>query len=246
MSETDNYQPFPRTQFSAIEGLKSDRVEIRTRAFDRVVSLYWKPVYKYVRVKYRQTTEDAEDLTQGFFAKAFEKEYLAGFDATKGRFRTFLRTCLDRFAANVFKAGSRLKRGGDTQTLSLDFGSAERELQQYGAASSNTVEAYFDREWVRSVLSQSVESLKRKAHEQGKEVHFTLFEQYDLYDGTGDKQTYQQLAEQYGLPVTDVTNYLADMRRQFRSIVLEIIREITESEDEFKEEVRAVLGISIS
>ena len=240
-TERDN---FPVTRLSVIEALRSAQQETRTRAYDHVVAAYWKPIYKYVRTRYRQSVPDAQDFTQGFFTRVLEKNFFASFDPGKARFRTFLRVCLDRYVANEFKSHSRVKRGGDRAILSLDFAGAERELQRAGVVAPETAGDYFEREWLRSVISLAIERLRQQTSRQEKELHFRLFEQYDLErPERAEKITYRQLAQIHGLAPTDVTNYLAGIRRQFRSIVIEIIRELTASEAEFRQEVRAVLGV---
>src|ERR1700741_4770170 len=140
---------FPVTSQSAVVGARSDDQIIRQRAFDTILTSYWKPVYKYVRLKWQASNEDAKDLTQGFFANAFEKQHFAGYDATKASFQTFLRTCLDGFVANERKAGSRLKRGGGMDHYSLDFAAAENELASHLVTSTLNPEDDFHREWVR-------------------------------------------------------------------------------------------------
>ena len=72
---------FPTTRWSAITGFHSDDPTVRARSFETLVAAYWKPVYKYVRVKWRRSIEDAQDLTQAFFLRAMEKEFFAGYDA---------------------------------------------------------------------------------------------------------------------------------------------------------------------
>src|SRR5687767_4094951 len=141
--------PFPTTRRSVVLALSSaDEVE-RTRAFDTLVACYWKPLYKYARLAWRRTREDGEDLTQSFFARAFEKESLASYDASKASFRTFLRLLFDRHVSNEWKAGQRLKRGGGE--VHLDFDAAESEIG--GDPGTLTPEEYFQREWVRSVFA---------------------------------------------------------------------------------------------
>ncbi|HEX6285565.1 MAG TPA: hypothetical protein VFZ71_11855, partial [Pyrinomonadaceae bacterium] len=100
------------TNQSAIVLARSADDDVRQRALETIFASYWKPVYKYVRLKFRAGNEDAKDLTQGFFANAFEKNHFANYDAGKASFQTFLRTCLDGFVANERKAGMRIKRGG--------------------------------------------------------------------------------------------------------------------------------------
>jgi DNA-directed RNA polymerase specialized sigma24 family protein len=97
---------FPSTRQSIVAAIASDRHDVRRSAYDRLVTAYWKPVFKYVRLKWHATPDDAADLTQGFFLRALEKDFFAGFDPA-GRLSNVLRTCLDGFVANTRKADSR-------------------------------------------------------------------------------------------------------------------------------------------
>src|SRR3954467_15080109 len=121
--------PFPVTRHSIVAAIRSERTEVRRSAFDALVSAYWKPVFKYVRLKWHASPDEAADLTQAFFLRAFEKDFFAGFDPARARFRTFLRTCLDRFVANARKADARLKRGGGATLVPIDVDEGERELR---------------------------------------------------------------------------------------------------------------------
>jgi len=233
---------FPVTNHSAIVNARSDDQVVRRRAFDTILASYWKPAYKYIRLKWHADNEDAKDLTQGFFASAFEKNYFATYDARKASFQTFLRTCLDGFVANERKAGRRLKRGGDMDHYQLDFAAAEDELASH-ASSSLSPEDYFHREWVRWMFTLAVETFRRQCEESGRGLHFQLFERYDLSDD--DRQvSYASLAREFGIEPTTVNNYLAAARRDFRRIVLEKLREITATDDEFRTEARSLLGIT--
>lgn len=247
MHDTDIGGPrgrFPTTRRSAILGVSSDDAAERRRSFDALVAAYWKPVYKYVRIRWRRSGEDAKDLTQGFFLKILEKEYLAPYDPRKGRFRTFLRACLDGYLANEHKAAARLKRGGGAAHLSLDFETAEGEIRRIEPVDPETPERYFEREWVRSVLGLGVEALREACAAGGKEIAFRLFERYDLSDDDSGKLTYADLGREMDLPVTQVTNHLAYARREFRRLVLERLREITASDEEYRSEARALLGVN--
>jgi RNA polymerase sigma factor (sigma-70 family) len=214
---------FPVTNHSAVVAARSDDEIIRRRAFDTILNSYWKPVYKYVRLKWQASNEDAKDLTQGFFANAFEKNHFASYDAAKASFQTFLRTCLDGFVANERKAGQRLKRGGDMDHYQLDFAAAEDELAAHATASTLTPEEFFHREWVRSMFTMAVEAFRERCIESGRLVHFQIFERYDLND---DNVSYASLANEFGLDVSTVNNYLAAARRDFRRIVLEKMRDV--------------------
>ena len=235
---------FPITNHSAIVAARSDDEIIRRRAFDTILNSYWKPVYKYVRLKWQATNEDAKDLTQGFFANAFEKNHFASYDATKASFQTFLRTCLDGFVANERKAGRRLKRGGDVDHYQLDFAAAEHELAAH-ASSTLSPEDYFHREWVRWMFTLAVDAFRERCEESGRTVHFQLFERYDLNDDNHDV-SYASLAQEFGLDPTTVNNYLAAARRDFRRLVLEKLREITATDEEFRTEARSLLGVEVT
>ena len=126
---------FPVTNQSAIVLARSADQVVRQRAFETILASYWKPVYKYVRLKWQTSNEDAKDLTQGFFATAFEKNYFASYDAGKASFQTFLRTCLDGYIANERKAETRIKRGGGIEHFQLDFVTAEDEFSQHAGPS---------------------------------------------------------------------------------------------------------------
>src|SRR5687767_4239584 len=117
---------FPKTHHSAIVAARSEDPQQRRYAFEAILETYWKPVYKYIRIKWRVNNEDGKDLTQGFFANVLEKNHLANYDLSKASFQTFLRTCVDGYVANQQKAQQRLKRGGGVDMFSLDFGEIGR------------------------------------------------------------------------------------------------------------------------
>ena len=236
-------QRFPETNQSAIVRARSHDEHVRQRAFETILESYWKPVYKYVRLKWQAGNEDAKDLTQGFFANAFEKNHFASYDASKASFQTFLRTCLDGFVANERKAGNRLKRGGGHEHLQLDFVSAEDEFALHPAAANANPEEYFHREWVRWMFMLSLEALRAQCRQTGKEIYFELFQRYDL--DADETVSYASLGQEFGIEPKVVNNYLAAARRDFRRIVMEKLREITATEEEFRNEARALLGVEV-
>jgi RNA polymerase sigma factor (sigma-70 family) len=229
--------PFPTTRRSVVLALASSDAAERTRAFDTLVACYWKPLYKFARVAWGRSSEDAEDLTQSFFARAFEKESLAAYDVAKASFRTFLRLLFERHVNNEWKAGQRIKRGGGE--VHLDFESAEVEVAGE-LPTAITPEEYFQREWVRSVFALAVDRLRERCEREGKQVQFAIFEAYDLDDDRG--VSYRELATRFDISETQVTNYLAAMRRRFREVVLDALREVTATDQEFRAEARALLG----
>jgi len=236
---------FPSTRRSVIDAARSIDAEERERALETLCAAYWKPVYKYVRLRWSRAAADAQDLTQGFFAELLERELLDKFDAKKSRLRTYLRVCVDSFVMNAEKAAHRQKRGGNSAHLALDFASAEQELgataiDPSAIPSPESLEEFFEKEWIRSLFALSVDDLRKRCEENGRERTFRLFEAYDLSDD--ETVSYEQLAKEYGLPVTDVNNALAWARREFRRIALDRLHELTGSEEEFQREARAVFG----
>ncbi|MEA2693386.1 MAG: hypothetical protein QOJ16_2773 [Acidobacteriota bacterium] len=242
-------RPFPPTRYSVVHAVGDADPEVRRQAFAALAESYWKPVYKYLRVHWRAEGEDAADLTQEFFARALEKGTFGAYDPERARFRTFLRTCLDHFAASEKKAARREKRGGGRAPLSLDcadFAGAEAELSHQGAAAPPDGEEYFHREWVRSLFASAVEDLRSQSAAAGKGARFALFERYDLEGPPpGERLTYAQLGEEAGMSAVQVTNELAAARRDFRRLVLARLRALTASEAELRAEARLVLGVDL-
>ncbi len=238
-SERNTGSAFPLTRVSVVAGVRSDDPEVRRRAYATLLESYWRPVYTYLRLRWRRNPDDAQDLTQEFLTRTFEKDYLARYDAERARLRTFLRVCLDRFVQNHERDAGRVKRGGQVQMVRLDFETAEGDLARLDPPDPRQGEAFFEREWVRGFFALVVEALHRECAEKSNETRFRLFERYDLDE---EAITYDDLAREHGLRVTDVTNQLAAARRAFRRLALERLRELTASDEEFRAEARALLG----
>jgi RNA polymerase sigma factor (sigma-70 family) len=233
---------FPLTRHSVVAAAQGRDPQERTRALDAITAAYWRPVYKYVRMRWRLEREDAEDFTQDFFSRLLEKDFLAAYDPAKGKLRTFLRTCIDRLFLNQTRDAHRQKRGNASVHVSLDFEEAEHEL----AASTRTEspEDYFEKEWVRTLFALAVERLRAQCQSAGKTTQFALFERYDLGDEES-RPSYAALATEFGVAITNVTNYMAFARREFRRCVLDQLREMTGSEEEFRREAQSLLGVGV-
>jgi RNA polymerase sigma factor (sigma-70 family) len=214
---------FPSTRHSLLEaaaaGLAND-------ALERVTALYWKPVYRFIRWKFRKDNEDAKDLTQGFFSSALERDLFARFDPAKASFRTYLRMAVERFAASDHAARNRRKRGGDVETEPLGDWPAPCE----------SPEVIFEREWQRQLFSLGLADLRAHCEASGKQLHWNIFEAYDLEDG--GRPSYAALAAQYGVAATAVTNHLAWARRTLRGFVQQRLHGVTSGERELREEMR--------
>jgi RNA polymerase sigma factor (sigma-70 family) len=234
---------FPETPASAVLAARSDDPVARARGFSSLVTAYWKPVYKCIRIRFRKNNEEAKDLTQSFFTHALEREIFRSYDPQRASFRAFVRTCLSNYVRTADEAARRIKRGGRAIKLSLDFDAAENEVLAAKASPAASFEEEFDREMARALESSAVDELKERLESRGKALYFRIFSRYDLADEDEPRPTYKDLAEELGIKTTDVTNHLASARRQLRTIVLRRLREITASEEEYRSEAQSLLGI---
>jgi RNA polymerase sigma factor (sigma-70 family) len=234
---------FPATRSSLVRAAGSRDPAVRRQAHEALIGAYWKPVYKYVRLKWGCSNEDAKDLTQAFFARAVEKGFFDPFDPARARFRSFVRLCVDGFVAKERRSATRLKRGGPAGPLPLDFEAAEGELRQQPPAAGLDPDEFFRQEWLRGLFALAVEDLRRQCAAADKGTHFALFERYDLEgpDAPG-RLTYESLGREFGLSATQVTNYLAFARRRFRELMLGRLRAGTGSEEDYQHEVRRLFG----
>ena len=225
-----------------MERTRSRDQQTRRLAFEALIEAYWKPTYKYLRLKWALDPDAAADLTQEFFTHALEKDVMARYEPSRARFRTYLRLCVDGFASNARKAERRLKRGGGASAVPLDFAAAEGEIARHELAVPPDVDELFYQEWVRALFQHAVADLRGWCQETGRETMFAVFERYDLVDDSGQRPTYAALGAAFGITATTVTNHLAAMRRQLRRFILDRLRELTSSDQEFEAEARRLLG----
>jgi DNA-directed RNA polymerase specialized sigma24 family protein len=231
---------FPLTRHSVIERLCTPGGAGRSEAFGDLVAGYWKPVYKYLRVRWRLGPEEAEDATQALFAEAFAN---AWFEPDKARFRTFVRLCADRLVMNSQQAASRIRRGGGQQILSIDSAGAEDELLAQAPGAPPEAEDFFKREFVRALFDRAVRSLRKDCLTRGREVHWQLFERYDLR--ADERPSYAALAAEFELTPGQVTGYLAQARRAFRTHTIAELKTLCGDAEEFRREARDLLGLEI-
>jgi DNA-directed RNA polymerase specialized sigma24 family protein len=233
---------FPPTRGSVLEAARSERPEERERALETLAAAYWRPVYVTLRLKWHREHEEACDLTQSFFVHLVETKVLERFDPSRGRLRTYLRACLDALVANETKAASRLRRGGGAVFVSLDVEALRLEADAVSAAEVPSPEELFTREWVQGVFAAAVERARRGLTAEGKGAWFELFRRYDIEEDGLSVLSYADLARELGMKETDVTNRLVAVRRRFRAAALAVLREMTATDEEFRREVRTLLG----
>jgi len=230
---------FPETQQSVVEALASSDEAARARAIDLVIRAYRAPIIAVLRHRFGLDVPDAEDLAHDFLAQALAREWLPRYDPARARFRTFLRSCLAAFASTAHEAAGRRKRGGGVSHVPLD-------AADLAGAPDASMDALFDREWVRSVLELALGALRDECIAAGRESTWRVFVAREVEGAGGPAPSYAELALRVGIPVTQVTNYLAWARPRFRAHVLHALRGLTASDAEFRAEARALLGIEVT
>jgi RNA polymerase sigma factor (sigma-70 family) len=230
---------FPSTRRSLLK--TSDSLGTLGRdALSSLIAVYWKPSYKYVRIKWHRSNENAKDLVQGFFTTLIERDILASFDPAKARFRTYLQMCLDRFVMKQDEFAHRLKRVGD-QCFMIDFDEAEWELAALnGEMMADSAEEIFLREWQREIFALALRDLEAFCCKTGKILQYRILEEYDL--AQDKRPSYAEIAAQNNLTVSTVTNYLAWSRRELRRFVEQRISSVTPNHLERRDESRLLWG----
>src|SRR5512140_1113816 len=115
---------FALTRWSVVVAAGRSESTHARDALEQLCRAYWQPIYAFVR-RQGHSPPDAQDLTQEFFARLLEKNYLQGVNPSKGRFRSFLLASVKHFLANEWDKARAQKRGGRQVLLSIDGASAE-------------------------------------------------------------------------------------------------------------------------
>ncbi len=235
---------FPATRQSVLERLRSDDADVRRAAFGDVAAGYWRPSYHYLRLHFHLAPDEAEDIVQGFFTTAFQKHYLERYDPAKARFRTFLRTCLDRFVLNDRRAARAGRRGGAVTVLSLDFPEAEREVERLASSDLDDLDRFFRDETIRALFARTIDAMRTAFAADDRRLVFEVFALHDLQPGPD--VTYARVGAELGLTTAQVTNYLHLARKRFRELALTHLRSVVGTEDEFRAEARDLFGLDVS
>jgi RNA polymerase sigma-70 factor (ECF subfamily) len=212
-----------------------------TRAHDALAKLcqtYWYPLYAYVRRRGR-SPEDAQDLTQEFFARLLAGNWVGDADRTKGRFRTFLLTALNRFLANEWDRARTQKRGGGAVSVPLDTEVAE---SRYCADTKNALapDRLYDRQWAMTLLDRALTRLEAEHQRSGKAAQFAVLSPA-LTAERGDIP-YATIATQLSLGETAARMAVHRLRKRFREVFREEIAQTVADPDTIEQEIRHLLA----
>ena len=210
-----------------------------TAALERLCRTYWYPLYAYIRRRGYEA-QDAQDLTQEFFARLLEKNYLDGVDRAKGKFRSFLLAALNHFLSNQRDRERAAKRGGKHTFISLDTRAAEA-LYQLEPLSQATCEKSFDRHWAQKVFDEGMICLQQECAAAGKSAHFDLLKTF--LAGEAAVGEYVSLGTQLGLSANGVAVSVHRLRERYRELVRAEIAHTVGSPSEIDEEIRYLFEV---
>ena len=206
-------------------------------ALEALCCAYWYPLYVYVRRRGR-SPEEAEDLTQGFFARLLAGKDLAGVNRAKGKFRSFLLAALNHFLANEWDRATAAKRGGNRPLISLDDPSAE-ERYRLEPATDITPEKLFERSWARALLAGALARLRAENAADGRTQQFEQIKCF-LTEETG-AGGYAEAAARLNMSTGAVAVAVHRLRQRYREIVRQEIAKTVTTPAELEDEVRHLL-----
>src|SRR3954470_15999964 len=202
-------------------------------ALARLCRAYWYPLYAFVR-RQGHSPHDAQDLTQGFFARLLEKNDLAAVDRSKGKFRSFLLAAMKHFLANEWDRARALKRGGGVTLISIDDAEAEGRYA-HEAAEQSTAEQLFDRRWALTLLDQVLARLETEMAVAGKRATFDALK----FSLTGEQAAaYEEIARRLGTTEGALKVAIHRLRDRYRTLLREQIADTVGSTADVDEELR--------
>jgi RNA polymerase sigma factor (sigma-70 family) len=227
---------FTTTHWSVVQSAAQPDPEEAATALDKLCRTYWYPLYAFIRRR-GHDVHDAEDLTQDFFARLLEKDFLRAVDRSKGKFRSFLLAALDHFLANEWRRRRTQKRGGQFSFISVDAEPAEQQYLQLRSADLSP-DQLFEQQWALQMLRQVLLTLQQEFVDSGKGF---VFEQLKVFL-TGDKQGayYAELAAKLGTTEAALKMAVSRMRHRYRELWrAEVARTVATPED-VDDELRAL------
>lgn len=227
---------FETTRWSVVLAARGSDPERAKAAMSTLCGQYWFPLYAFLRSR-RHSPEEAEDLTQGFFAHLLEKESLRHVDPGRGRFRGFLLASCKNYVADQRTRGQAKKRGGGEVPLSLDREDAEGRLR-YEPIDDLTPERIFERQWALAVIERALANLRERYESAGKAEHFDVMKVF--LSGEKRPMPHSEVAERLGLSELAVKVAVHRLRKRFRDSLHDEIAQTVSGESEVDDELRAL------
>jgi RNA polymerase sigma factor (sigma-70 family) len=238
-TEPPRQAAFVTTHWSAVVAAGCSDTAQAQASLGKLCQSYWFPLYAYVRRR-GHSVEDAQDLTQEFFARVIEHQWLARADQAKGRFRTFLLTAMERFLANEWDKSRRLKRGGGRACVSLRLDTAET---RYGIepVDDRTPEQAFEHRWALTLLEGVVERLEAGFRAEGQAELFVALKPCLVGDSAA--QSYVELAAALGMNEVAVKVAVHRLRQRYRELLRAEIANTVASPADVDAEMRHLFNV---
>lgn len=230
---------FSATRWTIVIGAADTRSPSAREALEQLCRTYWMPLYAYVR-RHGHSPQDAEDLTQAFFAKFLEKNYIADVRRERGKFRAFLLTALKRFLANEWDHQHAQKRGGFQTFISIDKDLAESRFAPAQGKESQP-DLVFEQQWATTLLEQVRTRLREECVAHGKGPQFEQLHGCLVKDASA--QPYAEIAARLSLTEAAVKMAVRRLRARYREILLEEVANTVASPDEVDEEIRHLFSV---
>ncbi len=235
----DGPRTFPVTQWTAVLAAGGSPSPESATALERLCTLYWYPLYAFVR-RSGYSPSDAEDLTQEFFARLLEHNWISAADPRKGRFRSFLLMIIKRFLAKEWDKARTVKRGGQVRLVSLQFDTAETRYRQE-PADTRTPDRVFERHWALALLAEVLKRLREEYARDGKAGLFEALEPCLI--GKREMQPYASMAIQLGMSEGAVKMTVSRLRARYRECLKEEIGHAVASPGEVDDELRHLFRV---
>jgi len=245
---------FPSTSWSLIQAAQREKSDVQRPTLERLLLVYWKPVYHFIRISWRKGNEDAKDLTQEFFTLLLEGDYLSRLSEKRGTFRSYIKAALSHFLVSQARSAGAIKREGAHHRVPIDLPALEPHLVDSTQASPEEI---FDREWVSATMDAAIQELSRLLAAEKRKRCFEIFEIYYLgpkefaEGGTriaqervepDEKLTYERLAHQFELQPHEIRSNLAYARHKLRGLLEEQARDQATSDGDSEKEIRFLMG----
>ena len=231
---------FPNTRWTMVLRLRSTSEPKRQRAFEELCRAYWKPLYVFAR-RCGRAEQDAEDLTQGFFAQLLRRPDLGPLAPEQGRLRLFLKTAFRHFITDEVRRETRQKRGGRTEIFSLDLASAERQFQKV-LSDAVTPDEEFDRQWARTILRRTLGALREKFCARGR---LETWRELEVFLGPDDAApAYAAVAAKLGQTENAIAAAVGRMRDEFRTLLRQEVADTLVDGEDVDEELRYLLRLA--
>jgi len=229
---------FHTTHWSVVLAAKDGDAPATSRALEQLCRAYWYPLYAFVRRR-GLGADDAQDLTQQFFAQLLQRDFLRNIAREKGRFRSFLLTSLKNFLNTEWHKERAAKRGGGQTFVSWDELAAEERYAEE-PADNVSPDRLYDQRWALAVMQQALAQLRTEMDEAGKGAQFARLQLYLSREGS--KEEYAALAGQLGVTEGAVTVAVHRLRRRYGEALRSIVAQTVAGPDEVEEEVRFLVA----